>query len=67
LSGVKLFEIEYSIFIRPEDRALLESNPSAAAGDDGGAGLVSSALLFSCPSRVPISAKLRGYGGGAPT
>jgi len=27
------------IFIRPEDRALLESNPSATAVDDGGAGL----------------------------
>jgi hypothetical protein len=39
LSAVKLFEIKYSIFIRPEDRALLESNPSAVAGDDGGAGL----------------------------
>jgi hypothetical protein len=30
----------YPFFIRPEDRALLESNPSAAAGDDGGAGLI---------------------------
>jgi hypothetical protein len=39
LPDVKLFEKEYSVFIRPEDRALLESNPSAAAGDDGGAGL----------------------------
>jgi len=39
----------YHFFIRPEDRALLESNPSAAAGDDGGAGLLRSALLFPAP------------------
>jgi hypothetical protein len=32
LTGVKLFKIKFSVFIRPEDRALLESNPSAAAG-----------------------------------
>jgi hypothetical protein len=31
-------------------RPLLESNLSAEVGDDGGAGLMLSALLFSCPS-----------------
>jgi hypothetical protein len=54
LPGVKLFEIEYSIFIRPEDRALLESNPSAAAGDDGGAGLLRSVLLIFLPLQIPL-------------
>jgi hypothetical protein len=39
----------YHFFIRPEDRALLESNPSAAAGDDGGAGLLCSASFFPAP------------------
>jgi hypothetical protein len=34
------------LFGRPEDKALLESNPSTAPGDDGGAGLLRSALLF---------------------
>jgi hypothetical protein len=52
LSGVKLFEIKYSVFIRPEGRAWLASNPSAVAGDDGGAGLWA-LLFFSCPSDSP--------------
>jgi hypothetical protein len=49
LSGVKLFEIKCSIFICPEDRALLESNPSVAAGDDGGAGLWALPFFFAPP------------------
>jgi len=52
LSGVKPFEIKYSIFIRPEDRALLESNLSAAAGDEGGAGL-GALPFFSAPPDSP--------------
>jgi hypothetical protein len=34
---------------RPEDKDLLEINPSAAPGDDGGTGLLGSALLFLSP------------------
>jgi hypothetical protein len=36
----------YHFFIRPEDRALLESNPSAVAEDDGGAGLFALPFFF---------------------
>ena len=52
LSGVKLFKIKYSVFVRPEDRALLESNPSAAAGMTEGQGF-GLCPFFSAPPDSP--------------
>jgi hypothetical protein len=68
---VSFFKISFvsvnllSFFIRPEDRALLESNPSAVARDDGGAGLDALPLFF-LPLQIPSSAVNSGGVGAAP-
>ena len=56
----------YILSARPEDKALLESNLSAEAGDDGGAEHLGLCLSLFCPSRFPQSVKLRGFWGRAP-
>jgi len=52
----------YHLFIRPDGRALLESNPSAAAGDDGVAGLCALPLFF-LPIQIPLKRKTPGVWG----
>jgi len=50
----------------PEDKALLESNPSAEVGDDGGAEAFASVLLFSAPFDSPNAVNSGGLGAEPP-
>ena len=56
----------YILPAHPEDKALLESTPSAAVGKQTDGQGRSSALYFPAHPELSKSVKLRGFGGRAP-